>query len=262
MGWRTLAMRRAVWADGVESLSQAMEYVNGLIAAEARSLAAITNGELRVLDIGCGVGGSLLFLAGAVDARLMGIGITISPRQAVIARRQARIRGLSSTCSFIAADFAGVTGLARFHFAFAIESYVHFPAPDSFFAPAAASIAPGGRLVVVDDFLSRESRSRTERGFVDAFRRGWLLPSLCTVDGAVRSAAVRGMRLVEDRDLSAFLSGHPLSARLGEWLGRVLGSLPIPGHYWRSTMGSLALASCQEAGLVGYHCLVFEKGKA
>lgn len=260
IGWRTLAMRRAVWADGVESLPQAVDYVNGLVAAEARSRAAANEeSELRVLDIGCGVGGSLFFLAGTVGAPLRGVGVTISPRQAGIAQRQARRRGLSAKCSFIAADFAGVSGLPLFDLAFAIESFVHFTTPAAFFASAARSLAPGGRLIVIDDFLSGDRRSRKEDQLVDAFRQGWLLPSLCTVRRAVRSAAECGLRLVEERNLSACLSLLPLNACLGWWGVRVTRAIPVSWPYWSSSVGSLALASCQRAGLVEYRFIMFEK---
>jgi cyclopropane fatty-acyl-phospholipid synthase-like methyltransferase len=264
IGRRTLAMRRAVWAHGVESLPQAVDYVNGLVAAEAARMgrvAATAEEPLRMLDIGCGVGGSLFFLAGAVGVPMRGVGITISPRQAVSARRQAQARGLSSTCTFIAADFSRVTGLPPSHLAFAIESFVHFTAPSAFFASAAASLAPGGRLVVIDDFISRESRTGGERRLLETFREGWVVPSLCPVPRATGSAAACGLRLVEDRDLSPFLSTPPAS-RLGGGAARVMRAGPVTGQYWRSTMGSLALAWCQQAGLVGYHYLVYEKERA
>ena len=223
--------------------------------------AASRGARLRVLDIGCGVGGSLFFLANAVGAPMQGVGVTISPRQAGIARRQARLRGLSSTCTFIAADFIRVTGLSPFHLAFAIESFVHFASPSAFFASAAAALGPGGRLVVIDDFVSRESRTGGERRLLSIFRDGWRVPSLCPVACAARWAAASGMRLVEDRDLSPFLS-TPAGSRLGGIAARVMRALPVTWQYWRSTMGSLALAWCQQAGLVGYHCLVYEKTRA
>jgi hypothetical protein len=42
-------------------------------------------------------------------------------------------------------------------------------------------------------------------------------------------------------------------------VSRLARAVPVPGQYWQSTVGSLALASCQRAGLVGYHFLLFEK---
>ena len=266
IGGKTLAMRRAVWATGVQSLSQAVDHVNGLIAAEILSRGAENAGErwagarearggsggggpLRVLDIGCGVGGSLFFLCGAVGGTMQGVGVTISPRQADVARRQARLRGLARQLSFLAADFTTVVGLPPFHCAFAIESFVHFSTPDVFFAAAARSLEPGGRLVVVDDFLSRERFSPREGRLVLAFQKGWILSSLCTVGRAAGTAAASGLRLVEDRNLSPCLSPLPVSAPVIASLSLLAGALPVPWSYWRSTAGSLALAACQKAQL-------------
>jgi SAM-dependent methyltransferase len=258
-----------VWAGGVQSLEAAVNYVNSLVAAEARTCAgAPGQAELRILDIGCGVGGSLFFLAGALAAHMKGIGVTISPQQAGIARRQAALRGLSARCSFIAADFARLTGLPLFHLAFAIESFVHFTAPAEFFAAAARGIAPGGRLIVVDDFLVKERHCPQERGLVEAFRKGWLLPSLCTVRQAVHCGAECGMRLVEDRDLSVFLSRparsrmeKPARSRMGRLAVQVMRALPVPWPYWGSTVGSLALSACRQEGLIQYHVLLFERNQ-
>jgi cyclopropane fatty-acyl-phospholipid synthase-like methyltransferase len=201
---------------------------------------------------------------------MKGIGVTISPRQAAIARREAEIRGLSARCSFVEADFARLTGLSPFHLAFAIESFVHFTDPAEFFTAAARAIAPGGRLIVVDDFLVRERQSPRERRLVDAFRKGWLLPSLCTVRRADRSAAECGMRMVDDRDLSAFLArpassrmkpARPRMAGMARLAVRVMRALPVPWPYWRSTVGSIALSACRQEKLVQYHVLTFEKSR-
>jgi len=262
IGWQTLAIRRAVWADGVGTLQEAVDYVNTLIAAEAEEMAAtMKKQELRILDVGCGVGGSLFFLAGAIHAPIQGIGVTISPRQAGIARREARLRGLSAQCTFLARDFTRLSGLPLFHLALAIESFVHFASPAAFFAPAARSLGPEGHLFVVDDFLSGNRHSRAERRTVEAFRRGWLLSSLCTVEQAVHAAEECGLRLVQDRDLSASLSQSSLGARIGGWAARVMEALPVARPYWRSTVGSLALEACRRKGLVEYHVLVFEEHK-
>jgi len=263
IGAKSLALRRAVWADGVAGLSEAVDFVNTLVAAEAASCRSRTvDGVLRVLDIGCGVGGSLVFLCRATDAALHGVGVTISPRQAEFARRQARLRGLSGRLSFRTADFTAVSDLREFHCAFAIESFVHFAAPAAFFAAAGRALLPGGRLIVVDDFLSGRRYSPRERRLIEAFRHGWLLASLCPVSRAVGVAGECGLRLVADRDLSPRLSQLPVNASVLSLLSRTVRALPVPWSYWRSTAGSLALAACQKAQLVEYHVLVFEKREA
>ncbi len=157
IGRRTLAIRRAVWARGVRTLEEAVNYVNGLIASEAQVVAAAQKKDfLRILDIGCGVGGSLLFLASVLKTGFRGVGITISPRQSRIASRQAAIRGLSATCSFLAGDFTLVSGLRPFDLSFAIESFVHFTSPAAFFAPAAGLSRAGGTVARCRRFPVKE----------------------------------------------------------------------------------------------------------
>ena len=206
-----------------------------------------------------GVGGSLFFLAGGLRALLKGVGITLSPLQAGIARSEARRRGLDDRCVFLTGDFTDFSAPQSFQLAFAIEAFVHFGAPDAFFAAAARSLALGGRLIVVDDFLAREKLAPRERWLVRAFQEGWILPALSSVRTAAASAAGAGFHLVEDTDLSPHLSLPSWHPGFGRWGVRLMRALPLPWSYWQSTSGSLALSMCQREGLTGYHYLVFEK---
>jgi hypothetical protein len=51
----------------------------------------------------------------------------------------------------------------------------------------------------------------------------------------------------------------PARSRMVWWAAQVMRALPVPWQYWRSTVGSLALAACRREGLVEYHFLLFEK---
>jgi SAM-dependent methyltransferase len=260
IGGRTLALRRAVWAEGVDTLAQAVDYVNGLIAADAPQSSVTARGDaLRILDIGCGVGGSLFFLAGALGSRFRGVGVTLSPLQARIATVQARRRQLSGSCTFIDGDFASLPRLGPFDLAFAIESYVHFGSPDSFFAAAARSLAPHGRLIIVDDFLSKDHFTPNEQALVQAFREGWILPALSSARQAASAAARHGFRSARDLDLSPHLSLSTFNATLGRWAVRLMRALPVSSSYWQSTTGSIALSLCRREGLTEYRYLLFEK---
>src|SRR5260370_7892609 len=56
----------------------------------------------RVLDIGCGLGGSAFWLADQFDCNV--IGMTISPVQARMANKKAKVRGLSDRVQFQVKD--------------------------------------------------------------------------------------------------------------------------------------------------------------
>ena len=56
---QTRTMHRAVWAAGTKDMAAALAYVNHMVADRARQLVPPVGEPLRVLDLGCGVGGTL-----------------------------------------------------------------------------------------------------------------------------------------------------------------------------------------------------------
>jgi tocopherol O-methyltransferase len=108
--------------------------------------AAIPRGA-NVLDIGCGVGGSALWLADQYECRVTGM--TISPVQARMAARKARSSGLTEKVCFEVKDAnrwqpepASVDAI------WIMESSEHFPDKKHFFERCALALKPGGTLAV------------------------------------------------------------------------------------------------------------------
>jgi len=141
---------RALWGEhlhhgywnGNESIAQAQVQ---LMEELVRS-AAIPRGA-TVLDIGCGVGGSALWLAQQFDCRVTGI--TISPVQARMAARKARALGLSSQLRFLVQDVNHwQPEPSSVDVVWIMESSEHFPNKNEFFARCASAIKPGGTLAV------------------------------------------------------------------------------------------------------------------
>ncbi|MEZ5288257.1 MAG: class I SAM-dependent methyltransferase [Vicinamibacterales bacterium] len=111
--------------------------------------------EPHVLDLGCGVGGSLITMA---ERRAMrGTGITLSPVQVRLAAERIRAAGLGSRVTCLEGDYANLPpSIGGVTLAFAIESFVHGPTPERFFAECARVLEPGGQLVIVDDVLRED----------------------------------------------------------------------------------------------------------
>lgn len=78
-------IRRALWGPGVETQQQAFHYVEELILGHLRSLAADGARQLQVVDMGCGAGASLSYLA--QRCAFQGLGITLSPVQVQLAKQ-------------------------------------------------------------------------------------------------------------------------------------------------------------------------------
>lgn len=101
----------------------------------------------HILDVGCGIGGSSLYLAQKYNATA--IGITLSPVQASRATERAKEAGLASDVQFQVADaldtpFADDT----FDFVWSMESGEHMPDKEKFLAECYRVLKPGGTFLM------------------------------------------------------------------------------------------------------------------
>jgi cyclopropane fatty-acyl-phospholipid synthase-like methyltransferase len=97
----TQNIHQALWAEGVKSQAEAVNYANQLIANQLQELEA----PQQVMDLGCGVGSALFYLAERSDENIRFSGVTISATQAEIGQRRAAELGLADRCQVLQGDF-------------------------------------------------------------------------------------------------------------------------------------------------------------
>jgi cyclopropane fatty-acyl-phospholipid synthase-like methyltransferase len=206
----------------------------------------------RVLDAGCGVGGSSIWLARERGARVTGV--TLDPGQAAMARENAVARGAAGA-RFEVADFAQ-TGFPRasFDVVWNMESLCHARDPRAYLAHVAELLRPGGRFVCVEVFRA----DRDAHDEVDAMCEGWVLPALMTLDEAAAMLRDLGFASVETEDLTArvlpsatVMGSVSFEEILRHELSVMQGAAPRPAlvrHY----RASLAAASALGLGSVRY----------
>ena len=255
------SIHRAVWAEGVSTRAEAFRYLDRLIASELGPLASRFTAPLHVLDLGCGLGASLFFLAS--EHAIVGTGATLSGVQARVARERSASLGFGDRVQFFEADFLTLPEvIPKAALAFSIEAFIHGPDPAAYFQAAARYVAPGGRLVVCDDFLggrSARAGSRRERRWLKEVRTGWLANSLITVAAAEDLARHAGFRLRENRDLTSALELRRPRDRALSLLVALGRHLPIKGQRWRSWVGGNALQLALVRRLLEFRYLVFER---
>ena len=256
-GQSGLSIHRAVWGPGVTTRDSAVHFVDDLILREIRLLGP----NPKILDMGCGVGASLLHFAQRLA--FVGEGITISPLQASHAAElfeNARVNTLR--CRF--GNFLALpSDIHDVDLAFSIEALVHSPDAESYFSQAARVVRPGGKLIICDDFLSQRASfnpSAKELKWLQEFRTGWKIGSLVTIDNACGIAHSVGFKLISVLDLTEFLElrrPRDIFIRIIVSIGNYFGY--HGGDYWSALTGGNALQLATRSGAVGYQYLLFER---
>ena len=255
----TRHLHAALWPPGVASLKAAMHHASERVAREIeRSPIRVE----RVLDLGCGVGGSLFYLGRRLPRLRTLTGISLSPVQIAHACRLVPA-GETRRFHFAEGSFLDLSG-ARFSadFAYAIEAFTHGPDPERFFAVLAARLPPGGRLVLIDDCLTHAAEaggiSGRQRRWLDTYRRNWLLPGLRSASTLESLASEKGFVLLRDEDLTPYLRlGRPRDRVISLFV-RWAGPLMERNIYLKSLVGGDAKQKCYAQGVIRYRLLVFE----
>ena len=164
---RCLALHYGYWDETTESVSEALIRENQILAQRA----AITSDE-RVLDAGCGVGGSAIWLANEVGCSVTGI--TLSEHQVEESCKNAEERGVADKTKFQVADYTA-TGFddASFDVVWAVESVCHAENKQDFIDEAFRVLKPGGRLILADFFATKETFNEEEQKLMDDWLSGW-----------------------------------------------------------------------------------------
>ena len=254
-----LAIHRPLWAEGVTTAEQAAAHVNTIIAAQAE--AALGRPPARVVDLGCGVGGTLFHLARHWPGAQL-CGITISAEQVRLAEGHAATLGLDARCTFLRSDFTLPMTLPKADLAIAVESHVHAASAGAFLQAALRHLRPGGVLVLVDDMLARPEAALppAQARRLAQFRRGWRLGHVPDSDGLMRDAQALGLEIAGRHDLTPYLRLNRLRDRALRVAGPVadrlgLAHLPVFGNM----IGGNALTESYRAGVMRYTCLVLRR---
>lgn len=248
------AIHRAVWGPDSRTQEQAFHYVDDQIVALMRRSDTPLSAT-HVVDLGCGVGASLCYLAERLPIR--GTGVTLSHAQAEMARQFIAKAGLSERVECLEADYTDLPPTIKpADLAYAIESFVHGPSPERFFEQSHRVLKPGGRLVICDDIRAGESSPESTRT-VEEFTRGWHVNTLLTRDAMIAIARTAGFDHESSTDLTQMLEiGRPRDRAIAVSVA-LLKWLPYAGERYDYVIGGDALQTCLAKGWIRYELNVF-----
>ncbi len=170
------AIHFGYWDRWTRNHGDALLRLNAVLA----SFVGIRPGA-RILDAGCGVGGSSIWLARRFGA--MVAGITPVASQVDRARRIATEQGATDQVWFAQEDYTQTTfDDASFDVVWAVESVCHAVNKAAFYREAQRLLRPSGRLGIVE--YMRTARPLPDDGEVllQNWLSGWAIPDLATAE--------------------------------------------------------------------------------
>lgn len=191
-----MALHYGFWDKSTLTHRQALWNMNYQVARHAQ----IQQGE-RVLDAGCGVGGTAFFLAKNLQCRVEGISITQAHIQKAneLKNRQVDIEHL---VSFSCQDFCNTTFEdASFDVIIGIESVCHATPKSAFLKEAFRLLKPGGRLIIADYFL-RTIKTEEEAKTLKNWGNAWAINDFIFEDEFIQTSKNTGFDICMTDDIS------------------------------------------------------------
>lgn len=161
-------------------------------------LAHISTDE-RLVDIGCGMGGSSIRLAQLRGC--MATGVTLSPVQRRWAAVSAGLKGVGKRTEFLVADAEQVNFQpGSFEVIWSVECTEHLFDKPAFFRRAVEWLRPGGRVAITVWYEGEDTSRPGHRALCEEVCRRFVCPSLATRTDYAGWLADNGLKVVHDVD--------------------------------------------------------------
>lgn len=182
------------WTTGKESKEEAQDALIDHLTNAAR----IKKGS-RLLDVGCGIGGTSLYLAKNYGVKPTGI--TISPVQVAMAQAAAEREKIDA--KFLLMDAQEMTFDHSFDAIISIESISHYQNKLAFFKKAAEYLKPGGTMALIDWFKKEDLTPVQYKKYIVPIERGMFV-ELHVMGEYKRFLESQGLKVRTIEDISLY----------------------------------------------------------
>jgi tocopherol O-methyltransferase len=170
----SMAIHYGYWDEKVRSFPASLLRMNEMMIEAAGIMV-----DDIVLDAGCGVGGSSIFIATATGAHVSGI--TLSEKQVKQASANAAKKGVNELVDFSVKDYCATDFPPNsFDVVWGCESICYADKKEKFINEAWRLLKPGGRLIVADGFVT--AFENNDHPVIRQWLDGWQVNYLETPD--------------------------------------------------------------------------------
>jgi tocopherol O-methyltransferase len=188
------AIHFGYWDETTRNHSESLLNMNRVLASNLRP----KPGD-KILDCGCGVGGTAMWMAENYDVDVTGI--TVTPDQVARGNRYAAERGLDKRVRIALQDYCNMAlPDETFDLVYGLESVNYAPSKRQFLSEAFRVLKPGGRICVQDGFRADRALTPAEHRLQESWLEGWVVPNLSSLPEFAGYAEEVGFTDVTQRD--------------------------------------------------------------
>lgn len=168
-----LAMHIGFWDNDTKNKAQALENENRYVCSKL----SIKDGD-RVLDIGCGMGGTSIWMAKKNDIFVTGIDFVEENIETAI--KAAKYNNVGDRVCFTKSDFLNFSTNQKYDRILSIEGFA-YAIDKKLFIKKYLDYLGSGKMVIADYFKTREI-SEVDDQILDKWNKTWSYPGLITVN--------------------------------------------------------------------------------
>lgn len=177
MNKNNLSLHMGFWYDNTKNLSDALMNENRYVAEKL----CIDKNDI-VLDVGCGVGGTAIWIAEKFGAKVLGVDLV--PENVRIAQKFAKERGVSHLVTFKVQDCSDlIYENVKFSKIYAIETFCYIEDKSIFLKNMSSMLDNDGRMVVIDYFSGSTIR-QSDLKLLTKWCEEWAMPNLLSLKSA------------------------------------------------------------------------------